>query len=84
VCGPGPGGQGVVLKKDPGLSLRQRGIKATIPEPSTQRAARIERGRGRNGGRPPAFDAALHKKRNVAERAIGKLRAVRAVATRDD
>jgi transposase len=63
-------------------SLRRRGIKATIPEPSTQRAARVRR--GRNGGRPPAFDAELYKKRNVVERAIGKLRATRAVATRYD
>jgi len=63
-------------------SLRRRGIKATIPEPSDQKAARVRR--GINGGRPPAFDAALYKKRNVVERAINKLRATRAVGTRYD
>jgi transposase len=62
--------------------LRRRRIKATIPEPSTQRAARVRR--GSNGGRPPGFDAKLYKQRNVVERAIGKLRATRAVATRYD
>jgi transposase len=63
-------------------TLRRRRIKATIPEPSSQQAARVRR--GSNGGRPPAFDAVLYKKRNVAERAINKLRAVRAVGTRYD
>ena len=63
-------------------TLRRRGIKATIPEPSSQKAARVRR--GSKGGRPPAFDAALYKKRNVVERAINKLRATRAVATRYD
>jgi transposase len=63
-------------------SLRRRRIHATIPEPSSQRAARLRRGSA--GGRPPAFDAELYKQRNVAERAINKLRAVRAVGTRYD
>jgi transposase len=63
-------------------ALRRRRIKATIPEPSSQRDARVRR--GCNGGRPPAFDAALYKKRNAVERAINKLRATRAVGTRYD
>ena len=62
--------------------LRRRGIKATIPEPADQIAGR--RRRGRRGGRPPAFDRELYKQRNVVERAIGKLRQHRAVATRYD
>jgi transposase len=62
--------------------LRRRGIKATIPEPADQAANR--RRRGSNGGRPPAFDPAAYKQRNTVERAIGKLRQHRAVATRFD
>jgi transposase len=61
---------------------RRRRIKTTIPEPSTPQAARVRR--GRTGGRPPDFDAAVYKKLNTAERAINKLRATRAVATRYD
>jgi transposase len=34
------------------------------------------------GGRPPAFDAAAYKQRNIVERAFGQLRQHRAVATR--
>ena len=62
--------------------LRRRGIKATIPEPSTQQDGRARR--GSKGGRPPSFDAATYKQRNVVERAINKLRITRAVATRYD
>jgi len=62
--------------------LRRRGIKATIPEPSTTQAGRARR--GSCGGRPPDFDAEIYKQRNVVERAINKLRATRAVATRYD
>ena len=39
--------------------------------------------RGR-GGRPPAFDGAAYKQRNVVERAFCHLRQHRAVATRYD
>jgi len=62
--------------------LRRRGIKATIPEPADRKAGRLRR--GRKGGRPPAFDPAAYKQRNTVERAIGKLRQHRAVATRYD
>jgi transposase len=62
--------------------LRRRRIKATIPEPATQKTNR-RRG-GRAGGRPPRFDAESYKDRNTIERAINKLKAHRAVATRYD
>jgi transposase len=61
--------------------LRRRGIRAIIPEKSDQIAARQRRGKG---GRPPSFDREAYKDRNVVERAINKLRATRAVATRYD
>jgi transposase len=63
-------------------TLRRRGIAATIPEPADQQANRARR--GKRGGRPPTFDAALYKNRNVVERCINKLRQHRAVATRYD
>jgi transposase len=62
--------------------LQQRGIKATIPQPADQ--ARNRRRRGSRAGRPPAFDAIAYKQRNTVERAFGKLRQHRAVATRYD
>jgi transposase len=62
--------------------LRKRRIKATIPEPSDQKQNRLRR--GRKGGRPPAFDPETYKQCNVVERAINKLKAHRAVATRYD
>ena len=62
--------------------LRARGINATISEPADQ--ARNRQRRGSNGGRPPAFDPAAYKQRNTVERAFGRLRQHRAVATRFD
>jgi transposase len=62
--------------------LRSSRIKATIPEPADQVKNRLRR--GSRGGRPPAFDAAAYKQRNVVERAFCQLRQHRAVATRYD
>jgi transposase len=62
--------------------LRRRKIKAAIPQPADQVQDRLDR--GSRGGRPPAFDAAAYKQRNVVERAFCHLRRHRAVATRYD
>ena len=62
--------------------LRRRGIKATIAVPGDQVGHRAAK--GSRGGRPPDFDTETYKQRNVVERAINKLRATRAVATRYD
>ncbi|MGW5930517.1 IS5 family transposase [Streptomyces anulatus] len=62
--------------------LRQRGIRAVIPQPSDQAGHR--RRRGRSGGRPPAFDAEAYKQRNAVERCISRLQQWRGLAMRTD
>ncbi len=52
--------------------LRKRGIGHTIPERRDQQANRSRR--GRDGGRPPAFDKQPYKKRNVVERCFNRLK----------
>lgn len=51
--------------------LRERGIVHTVPERADQ--IRNRHRRGRRGGRPPAFDKAVHKRRNVVERCFNRL-----------
>ncbi|GAA1832527.1 hypothetical protein GCM10009735_80210 [Actinomadura chokoriensis] len=63
-------------------SLRDRGIAATIPERTDQKAGRARR--GSRGGRPPTFDPAFYRRRNVVERCIGRLKQWRGIATRFD
>ena len=63
-------------------ALRGKGIRVVIPQRRDQIAHR--RARGSRGGRPPAFDTAAYRGRNVVERAFGRLKQWRAVATRFD
>jgi transposase len=62
--------------------LRRRGITAVILQPSDQIAHRKRR--GSRGGRPPAFDAADYKGRNVIERGFNVVKQWRGLATRYD
>lgn len=62
--------------------LRERSIKAVIPEKSDQIAARKRKGSA--GGRPPAFDADAYRDRNVVERSFALVKQWRGIATRYD
>ncbi|GAB3588745.1 hypothetical protein GCM10027445_69880 [Amycolatopsis endophytica] len=62
--------------------LRRRRVKHTIPERRDQLATR--KAKGSAGGRPPAFDEEIYKQRNTIERAFGRVKQWRGVATRYD
>lgn len=62
--------------------LRERGIRAVIPQPSDQIAHRLRRGAA--GGRPPTFDSVAYKGRNVIERSFNDHKQWRGIATRYD
>lgn len=62
--------------------LRDKRVKAVIPQPSDQIAHRKRRGSA--GGRPPAFDTATYKGRNVIERSFNDHKQWRGLATRYD
>jgi len=62
--------------------LRNRGIKAVIPEREDQKTNRKRRGSA--GGRPPTLDTEAYKKRNVVERSFNLLKQWRGLATRYD
>lgn len=62
--------------------LRQRGIRAVIPQPVGQAADRKRL--GSRGGRLPAFDREACKRRNTVERCINKLKQWRGLPTRYD
>lgn len=89
---PRPGGRGRPRKRpdhliaDKGYSyprcrrvLRRRGIPHTIPERADQRARRAI-----TPGRKPAFCRETHRRRNVVERGINRLKQWRGIATRFD
>lgn len=84
-AGPGrPRSRPALLLADKGYSypkirrfLRRRGIPHCMPLRAPQARARAHR-----PGRPPAFDAAAYKRRNVAERCVNRLKQFRALATR--
>jgi len=62
--------------------LAARGIKAVIPQKSSEIRARQRRGTA--GGRPPALDAEIYKGRNVVERSFNLHKQWRGLATRYD
>lgn len=62
--------------------LRAAKVTAVIPEPADQQ--RNRRNRGARGGRPPAFDTDLYKRRNVIERSYAAAKQWRGLATRYD
>ncbi|MGI5380733.1 IS5 family transposase [Streptomyces sp. CA-251387] len=62
--------------------LRRRGIAHTIPEKTDQQ--RHRQNRGSRGGRPPAFDRQIYRRRNVIERCFNQLKGFRGIATRYD
>ena len=61
-------------------ALRRRGLPHTIPERADQVARRAAK--GSSGGRPPHFDAAVYRQRNVVERCFNRLKQWRDLATR--
>jgi transposase len=61
-------------------ALRAQRIAFTCPERPDQIARR--KAKGPAGGRPPAFDKTIYKKRNVVERCFGRLKQFRGLATR--
>lgn len=63
-------------------ALRDRKIKATIPE--KDKVAQARKKRGSRGGRPPKFNAEAYKDRNQVERGFARRKQWRAVATRYD
>lgn len=63
-------------------ALRDKGIRAVIPQRSDQIAQR--RAKGSAGGRPPAFDPQAYKGRNVVERFFNRIKQWRGIATRYD
>ncbi len=89
-CGPGrPRTRPDALLADKAYSsrahrtlLRERGVKAVIPERADQRKNRLRRGSA--GGRPVSYDTELYKNRNVVERSYESLKQWRGLATRYD
>jgi transposase len=72
----------MTIIRRPGPARRRWAVQAVIPVKEDQKKSR--RARGRDGGRPPAFDPGQYKERNSVERCFSKLKQFRAVATRYD
>ncbi|UJB46939.1 IS5 family transposase [Streptomyces sp. A1-5] len=62
--------------------LRNRKVKAAIPEEADQAANRKKK--GSRGGRPVTHDTMLYRERNTVERCINKIKEWRGPATRYD
>ena len=62
--------------------LRDRGIKAVIPEKADQQNNRLRLGSA--GGRPVSYDKELYKGRNVVERSYESFKQWRGLVTRYD
>lgn len=60
--------------------LRRRGVKHLIPERDDQKEQR--KNKGRAGGRPVVFEAAVYAQRNAVEHCFLRLKQWRRVATR--
>jgi transposase len=60
--------------------MRRRKVRFISPEKSNQTRHRATK--GSHGGRPPAFDEALYRGRNVIERCFNRLKQFRDLATR--
>ncbi|GAA4130636.1 hypothetical protein [Actinomadura keratinilytica] len=64
----------------------RRSLRAQVsppPFPNTDRQAGQAR-RGSHDGHPPVFDPPVHRRRNVAERRINRLKQWRSIAPRFD
>jgi transposase len=61
-------------------ALRARQIAFCCPERRDQTAHRLTKGAA--GGRPPGFDPAVYRRRNVVERCFNRLKQFRGLATR--
>lgn len=61
-------------------AMRARRIRFVSPERADQIACRAAK--GCRGGRRPAFDAEVYKRRNVVERCFNRLKQFRDLATR--
>jgi transposase len=75
----GDRGQGLLASGYP-PGVPSPAIAFTCPERRDQIARR--KAKGPAGGRPPAFDQDIYKKRNVVERCFGRLKQFRGLATR--
>jgi putative transposase len=64
------------------LELRRQRIRHTIPERSDQ--VQFRAAKGSRGGRPPSFDSDRYAQRNTIERAFGRMKQWRGVASRYD